>query len=281
MADSPTAFEEALPPYVRDLPSYQQAKYYVVPIPPFRGRRTTYNSSDPRASIPLQDNPEFPFHLAHDAHMYLRFHEVDGGTDLILPSGGTKSAPLYTVRWSSSRMLSKRYNLYLFRNNDRKLDWYDINKPVAFARIHTKFRYLDFEFDRSDGTKVTMNGFTHHDMYDNDSFLWPAAMKDSQRYTWTFREDWEMGETPWLYSRLCRVGKDNKAPREEQSIVDVMIWSEGGSFYDERSYFRIPMREILGAGQQREAQLQRMEEIVMVAMGFCAGKMRFAYNARA
>lgn len=40
------------------------------------------------------------------------------------------------------------------------------------------------------------------------------------------------------------------------------------------------MHEILGRGEQREEQIQRMDEIVMVAIEFCAEVLRFAKEAR-
>lgn len=236
----------------------------------------TYSANDPRHPIPLQESAQFPFNLPADAFAYFKLQKLDNdrGTDLILPSGGTPDAPLYTLKWPTSKVV-----VNLHRNKNRKPDWYDAERPLSKFRVHTSMCYVNFEFNRADGSKVSAGGFTKKSIFNDKAFPWPADPDDDTQYGWYYPQVFQQGEIPWMFARLCRM-KDKKTPDEEQPIAEVMIPDEEDRLNGERSYIRIPMREILGGGSSDETRLQRMDDIITVAIAFAAGKIQMAIDRR-
>lgn len=253
-------------------PVYFKNDYHVAEIPPFRSR-------DP---LPSQEDLDFPFNLADGTDAYFKFHANNDDEDFILPVGGRPEKPLYTLRFGNERTISKKYTLKLFRNNERKPGWFDSEKPLSITRIHTHFSCLDFECNRTDGNKISFNGFSNPTMFEHNkgkAFAWPMAAKDPGRYMWTFPAVFAKEPKPWIYARLCRM-KDKTTIDHGSHLAVVMIWSQTTQFYHEKTYIRIPMHEILSAGKERETQLQQMDDILTVAVAFAAGLMRFAYERR-
>lgn len=252
-------------------PAYFAKNYHVAEIPPFR-----------RDPPPSQEHPDYPFNLPSGIDAHFKFHANSDDEDVILPIGARPEKPLYTLRFGNERTLSKKYTLKLFRNNERKPGWFDAEKPLSITRIHTHFSYLDFEFNRSDGKKISFNGFTNPTMFEyqkGKAFPWPMAADEPGRYMWTFPTGSSEKAKPWIFARLCRM-KDKKTIDHESHLADVSIWREATQLYDDRTYIKIPMHEILSVGKDRESQLQQIDDILTVAVAFAAGLLRFSYERR-
>lgn len=205
--------------------------------------------------------------------MYLKFHQKDKNTILVLPSGAAdESRPLYTIKRRITANIPRRYELDLYRNHDRRATWYDPEKPVASISVPKERASLDLRRIWPEDITTSMDAVVHNDVH-QCGWRFPCT-------SWSHKRP-NYGVSSRLYARLCRVAEDNKViDAFRQSVVDVLIWNSKDGLCHYQSFVRIAMREILDGGLQREAQMQRIDEIVMVAVRFCAGRLQFAGRMR-